>query len=349
MYILIAILIFGILIAVHEFGHFITAKLCGVRVLEFSIGMGPLLLKRQGKETLYSLRLLPIGGFCAMEEDEASADPRAFPNQNLLKKFLILAAGAGMNFLLGFLIILIVLSGSIGHTMEITAFMEDCPYESETAFHVGDVIWKVDGHRIHDTFDISKYLGGESEVHDITVKRDGTFVTLEDFPIKPIQYPGQTNKMFGFTFSARPETMFERLDYSWNQSVYFVKLVWMSLRDLFSGAYGVQDLSGVVGIVNLISDEGQTVAREAGIYAAFVSISNIAAFISINLAVMNLLPIPALDGGRIFFMLVLWPVEKLFKRRLDPKYEGYVHTAGLILLMGLMAYVAFNDVIRIVS
>ena len=161
MYILIAILIFGILVAVHEFGHFITAKLCGVRVLEFSIGMGPTLLKKQGAETLYSLRALPIGGFCAMEEDEASSDPRAFPNQSLPKKLLILVAGAGMNFLMGFALILAVFAGSGAQTTEITGFMEGCPYESETAFQVGDEIWKIDGHRVYVTGDISTFLSRE--------------------------------------------------------------------------------------------------------------------------------------------------------------------------------------------
>lgn len=349
LYILIAILVFGILIAVHEFGHFITAKLCGVRVLEFSIGMGPLLLKKQGKETLYSLRLLPIGGFCAMEEDEASDDPRAFPNQSLPKKFLILAAGAGMNFLLGFLIILLILSGNTGHTMEITEFMEGCPYESEAGFQVGDVLWAVDDHRVHDTSDIGKYLKAQGTVHDITIKRNGEKLLLENFAIEPIRYPGEEGLKFGFFFGAKPDTFLERLDYSWYQSVYFVKMVWMSLRGLVAGDYGINDLGGAILVVDMISSEGVTVMEESGIFAAVLSISNIAAFIAINLAVMNLLPIPALDGGRIFFMLILWPVEKLMKRKLDPKYEGYIHTAGLVLLMGLMVYVAFNDVLRIVG
>ena len=177
MYILIAILIFGILVAIHEFGHFITAKLCGVRVLEFSIGMGPQLLRKQGKETLYSLRLLPIGGFCAMEEDEASDDPRAFPNQSLPKKLLILVAGAGMNFLLGFLLILFVLSGSQAQTTEITGFMDGCPYQEAGGLQVGDIIVEVDGHRTYVKDDMTMFLD-RGQIHDITVERAGQLVTL---------------------------------------------------------------------------------------------------------------------------------------------------------------------------
>lgn len=345
MYILIAILIFGILVAIHEFGHFITAKLCGVRVLEFSVGMGPLLLKKQGKETLYSLRLLPVGGFCAMEEDEASDDPRAFPNQSLPKKFLILVAGAGMNFLLGFLLILVVFAGRGAQTTEITGFMDGCPYESAEALQTGDEFWKIDGHRIYTTGDISAFLS-KGDVHDITVKRNGEKVTLHDFPIVRREYPGQTQPMYGFELQGRAEGLVEKTQYAWYQSCYFVRLVWMSLGDLISGTYGVNDLSGVVGIVDLMSDVGR---QSPGVWEAFLNLSYLSAFIAINLAVMNLLPIPALDGGRIFFMLVLWPIEKIFKRRPDPKYEGYIHTAGLMLLMALMVYVMFNDVMRIVG
>lgn len=345
MYILIAILIFGILVAVHEFGHFITAKLCGVRVLEFSIGMGPTLLKKQGRETLYSLRALPIGGFCAMEEDEASSDPRAFPNQSLPKKLLILIAGAGMNFLLGFILILTVFAGNGVQTTEITGFMDGCPYESEAAFQVGDEIWKIDGHRIYMAGDISTFLS-QGDTHDITLRRDGELVTLKDFHIERREYAGHTQPLYGFELQGQAKGVVEKTKYAWYQSCYFVRLVWMSLGDLISGTYGVNDLSGVVGIVDMMSDVGK---QSATAWAAFMNLAYMTAFIAINLAVMNLLPIPALDGGRILFMLLLWPVEKILKRRPDPKYEGYIHTAGLMLLMGLMVYVMFNDVMRIVG
>lgn len=343
MYILIAILIFGILVAIHEFGHFITAKLCGVRVLEFSIGMGPQLLKKQGKETMYSLRLLPIGGFCAMEEDEASDDPRAFPNQSLPKKFLILVAGAGMNFLLGFLLILFVLSGSQSQTTEITGFMEGCPYQEAGGLQVGDVIVSVDGHRTYVKDDMTMFLD-RGNVHDITVERGGQLVTLENYPMTRVAYEGTGQMMYGLNLRLTSGVA-EQLKYAWHQSVSFVRMVWVSLGDLISGRYGVNDLSGVVGIVDVMNDVGK---QSINIRAAVLNLTYVTALITVNLAVMNLLPIPALDGGRIFLMLLFWPIEKIFKRRPDPKYEGYIHTAGLVLLMGLMVYVAFNDVMRIV-
>ena len=347
MYIIIAILIFGILIAIHEFGHFMTAKLCGVRVLEFSIGMGPALLKKQGKETLYSLRLLPIGGYCAMEgEDSDSDDPRAFTNQNRLKKILILVAGAGMNFLLGLVLIIVVFSCASVQIPEITGFMDGCPYQGETALQQGDVFWKIDGHRIYTTSDVSVYLNSGDATHDIVVKRDGKQVLLSDMTLETRQYEGEKNPLYGFQFGKMAKGPVQTLQYAWYQSLYFVRTVWSSLAELISGTYGVKDLSGVVGIVGVMNDVG----KESGsIYNAFLNLAYLSAFIAINLAVMNLLPIPALDGGRIFFLLLFWPIEKLLGHKVDPKYEGYVNSAFLALLMVLMVYVMFNDVVRIVG
>lgn len=347
MYVIIAILIFGVLIAIHEFGHFFTAKLCGVKVLEFSIGMGPTLWKKQGEETQYSLRLLPLGGFCAMEgEDTESDDPRAFTNQHPLKRALILVAGAGMNFLLGYLLVVIVLSCSYAQTTEITGFMEGCPYEGDSALQVGDEFWKIDGHRIYATGDIATYLSKGGDTHDIVVKRDGGKVTLEDMTITLREYEEAEQPMYGFYFGGQATGFIEILRYSWYQSMYFVRLVWDSVKDLVTGTYGVNDLSGVVGIVDMMSDVG---TQSPTAYAAFINLAFLTAFIAINLAVMNLLPIPALDGGRIFFLIILWPVEKLLGHKLDPKYEGYIHSVFLTLLMMLMVYVMFNDVIRIVG
>lgn len=347
MYIIIAIIIFGILIAVHEFGHFITAKLCGVKVLEFAIGMGPAVWKRQGEETLYSLRLLPIGGYCAMEgEDTESDDPRSFSAQHPLKKALILMAGAAMNFAFGLLLLLIVFSFAPPQTMEITDFMEGCPYESEQGLLVGDEFVKIDGHRIYATNDISTYLGEGGNEHNIVVRRDGKLVELKNFKVTLLEYEEAEGLRYGFYFGASADTFGELLRYTWNNAMNFTRMVWMSLKDLVSGTYGVNDLSGVVGIVDVMNDVGQA---SPTVFDAFLNLAYFAAFIAVNLAVMNLLPIPALDGGRIFFLIVLWPVEKILGHKLDPKYEGYIHSVGLMLLMALMIYVMFNDVLRIVG
>ncbi len=347
MYVIISILIFGVLIAIHEFGHFITAKLCGVRVLEFSIGMGPALLKKQGTETVYSLRLLPIGGFCAMEgEDSESDDPRAFSNQGRLKKILILLAGAGMNFLLGFILLVTIYACNGVPRAEITDFMDGCPYQGETALQEGDLFWEIDGHRVRTTEDVSRYLSRGGEVHDIAVKRNGEILLLEDFTITPQKYEGQTAPMYGFFFQAVSRSPLSILQYSWEQSVNFVRMVWESIVQLVSGNYGIKDLSGVVGIVGMMNDVGQ---QSETTYLAFLNLANLSAFIAVNLAVMNLLPIPALDGGRIFFLLLYWPIEKILGRKINPKFEQYVNSIFLIALMGLMVYLMFNDVLRIVG
>ena len=346
MYIIIAIILFGALIAVHEFGHFITAKLCGVKVLEFAIGMGPLLWKKQGEETLYSLRLLPIGGYCAMEgEDSASDDPGSFSAQHPLKKSLILVAGAAMNFAFGLLMLFIVFLFSPPQTTEITAFMDGCPYESETAFHLGDEFYRIDGRRIYVTSDVSVSLAN-GDIHDITVRRDGRLIEIDDIEITLREYEEVDELRYGFYFEAYADSFTEKVRYTWNYAMNFTRLVWDSLKELVSGAYGVNDLSGVVGIVDVMNDVGQS---SPTFFVAVLNLLYFAAFIAVNLAVMNLLPIPALDGGRIFFLIVLWPIEKILGHEIDPKYEGYIHSIGLALLMALMVFVMFNDVLRIVG
>lgn len=346
MYIIIAIILFGVLIAVHEFGHFITAKLSGIKVLEFAIGMGPLLWSKQGEETLYSLRLLPIGGYCAMEgEDEESDDPRSFSAQHPLKKALVLVAGASMNFIYGLLVLFLVYSFIAPQTMEITSFMEGCPYESMEGFHVGDEIYKIDGHRVYAVSDVSAYLS-RGDVHDIVVRRDGKLVELDDFEIVLHEYDEAEKMRYGFYFEASADSVGDKIRYTWYTAMNFTQMIWMSLKDLVSGMYGVSDLSGVVGIVDVMNDVGQS---SPTMFDGIINLLYFSAFIAVNLAVMNLLPIPALDGGRIFFLIVLWPIEKLLGRKIDPKYEGYIHSIGLALLMALMVFVMFNDVLRIVG
>ena len=345
MFILISILLFGALIAVHEFGHFITAKLFGVKVHEFAIGMGPLLLKKQGAETLYSLRLFPIGGYCAMEgEDGESDDPRSLGAQHPVKKIIILAAGATMNFLFGLLLLLFVFHYSAPQTNVITDFMEGCPYEGEQALQVGDEFWEIDGKRVRVTGDVGLLLGKNGTVHDVTVRRDGELVTLEDFELKLLEYDEVEVPRYGFYFGDRADSLGETLRYTWNYALNFGSLVWQSLASLVSGEYGVKDLSGVVGVVDIMNDVGQ---QAPTFFEGFLNLCYFAAFVAVNLAVMNLLPIPALDGGRIFCLLVLWPVEKIIGHKVDPKYEAYIHSAGMFLLLALMAYVMFNDVIRL--
>ena len=345
-YVLLAILLFGVLIAVHEFGHFITAKLCGVKVEEFAIGMGPAIFKKQKGETLYSLRCIPIGGYCAMlGEDEASEDPRSFTSQRKWKRAIILVAGSVMNFLLGFLLVLLLYSNASGfYAPIITDFMDGCPYEAEDAFQVGDRIWSIDGKRVYQNSDISEFLA-RSGSHDIVVKRDGKKLTLEDMELVPLEYEGQERKMYGFYFGVEEANLKTTLVHSWNATMEFGRWVWMGLEQLVGGQVSVEDMAGPVGIVDLMAETGNNAASTAD---ALMDILYLGAFIAVNLAIMNMLPIPALDGGRVFFLVVTWLIESLTRKKLNPKYEGYVHAAGMVLLLGLMAFIMFNDIVRIV-
>ena len=348
MYILIAVLAFGILIADHELGHFLVAKACGVQVNEFAIGMGPAILKKQGKETLYALRLLPIGGYCAMEgEDEDSDNPRAFTSQPRWKKALILVAGAAMNFILGLVILLVLYAGSYGFvTNQVSEVVDGFKY-AENGIQAGDIIYSVDGHRIYYSTDFSTYMSRTGDRKDIVVIRDGEKLTLKDYGLKPETYvvDGQEVTRYGLTFAVKQANAWDCIQYSCYTAFNFVRMVWMSLGDLVTGRAGLGDMSGVVGIVGIINDVGNSSPTAA---AAAQDIAYLVAFIAVNLCVMNLLPLPALDGGRILFLLVDAAAEKVFHKRIDPKYEGYVHLAGMVALLGLMAVVMFNDVMRMI-
>ena len=345
-YVLIAILIFGLLVAIHEFGHFSAAKLCGVRVEEFAVGMGPALWKKQKGETLYSLRAVPFGGYCAMTgEDGESDDPRAFGNQSVWKRLVILAAGSFNNFLLG-LVIVLILQFSTGYITSptITAFMEGCPYESAEGLQVGDRFERINGHRIVMQEDVNRYLGGDGD-YDFVLRRGGETVVLNDFRLEKIDYA--EGRYFGFRFGSFEKANFgQNLYAAWETTKGYVSLVWQSLGMLVHGQVGVNDLAGPVGIVDMMATES---ARQSSTVDGMLTIFSFAAFIAVNLAVMNMLPIPALDGGRVFLLLVTALIELVTRKKLNPKWEGYIHGAGMVLLLALMAYVMLHDIIRLVT
>ena len=351
LYILLAILFFGIMIAIHEFGHFFTAKLLKVKVNEFSIGMGPQLWSKKKGETQYSFRAFPIGGFCAMEgEDEETGDPRAFSVQAWWKRAIILVAGSFMNLVLGFLIVVILYSGVREvRAPVISELMDGFPLEGESGLMEGDRILSIDGHAILMYSDVQTYLArNDGTGMDITVLRDGEKIRLKDFPLtrQEYEYEGQKAMMFGFVFSQVEEIgLWGRIQLSAAQTVSFIRLVWMGLADLVTGQVAVSELSGVIGIVDAVGDVG---AASATIVDGIMNVLYFIAFISVNLAVMNMLPIPALDGGRIFFILINGIVFLFTRRNIPSKYEGYVHTACFILLIILMILVAFHDVWRII-
>ena len=350
-YIIIAILMFGILIAVHEFGHFITAKLLGVRVNEFSIGMGPKIWGRATGETQYSLRALPIGGYCAMEgEEEESDDPRAFGNKPAWKRLMILVAGSFMNFLTGALLILLLFSQATAFAYPtVGSFLEGSTLEDE-GLQVGDRFLRIDGHRIYTYNDAALFLGRCGDTASIVVERNGEQVVLERvyMPLREFTINGQTQMLRGLNLGVGYEeaTLFNRLKMTCYQSIDYVRMVWLSLGDLITGAVGLKDMSGPIGIVNAIGQVGE---QSESTIDAVNNILNFVAFIAINLAVMNLLPIPALDGGQILFLAVNKIYTLITRKKLDQKYLGYVNMAGFACLLALMAVVAVNDVLRIIG
>ena len=351
MFIVIAIIAFGILVGIHEFGHFIAAKSLGVKVNEFSIGMGPAIFKRQKGETLYALRCLPIGGYCAMEgEDEETDDPRCFTRQRAWKRVVILCAGSFMNFLLGLALVLIIFSQAAGFNSPVIAgFTENNPYEGENGLQAGDEIYSIDGHRIYFSGNFSLYLSRSADTnYDVVVIRDGEKVHLDDFKLEPYeQADGQV--LYGIQFEVAPATFGNTLKYSWYTTIDFVRQVWLALSDLVTGLVGLDDMAGVVGIVDMINDVGSETAQNEGVGIALMDVGYLVAFIAVNLAVMNMLPIPALDGGRIFFVLLNGVIHLFTRRSIPSRYEGYVHAAGMVLLLGFMAVVMFNDISRLIT
>ena len=349
MSILFAILLFSILIFVHELGHFVAAKLSGVQVNEFSMFMGPALFKRQKGETLYSIRCIPIGGYCAMEgENEDTDNPRSFQKAAWWKRFIILISGAAMNFVAGLLIFLIVFSPAKQFvTPVIDKAEEGCTVVSEEGLHIGDRILKIDGERIFVQSDVSMILalnGGDT--HDFVVERQGKKVVINDLLMETHLFGEETTPRYGFSFGVEDATFGNKLKYVWNSSLNVVRSVRLSLQMLFNGQASFSDVSGPVGIVQIMSETAE-VSETA--LDAILNMLYFGGFIAINLAVMNLLPIPALDGGRIVGLLLTTAIEKITGKKLDSKYEGYIHGAGMILLLILMAVILFKDIFVIVK
>lgn len=347
MSILFAILLFSFLIFIHELGHFVAAKLSGVQVNEFALFMGPALLQKQKGETLYSLRLIPIGGYCAMEgEDGGSDNPRSFDKAAWWKRLIILVAGAAMNFLVGVLLMVIV-SMPVQRTVipVISSFEEYATLNGQDGLREGDRVLKVDGERLYTQSDFSLILNlNPGDTHDLVVERDGRKVVLND--LKMEKHPvtdenGNTNMLYGLNFTIAELSLGERLHYGWMRSLDSVRLVRLSLQMLLTGQAGFSDMSGPVGIVQQMSVVADASPSR---FAALMNLLYFGGFIAINLAVMNLLPIPALDGGRVFCLLVTAAVEGITHKKINPKYEGYIHGTGMILLLGLMAMVMFKDI-----
>jgi len=345
--ILVAMLVFGVIIALHEFGHFAVAKLCGVKVNQFAIGMGPVILKKQKGETEYSLRLFPIGGFCAMEgEDSGSDDPRAFNRKPVWQRMLIVVAGATMNLILGFVLILCttLLYGDV-ITLQIADFTKDketgvSTSTSETCgLQIGDEIISMDGMRIFTDTDLSyKLQNTESDTMTLVVRRNGEKITLRDVKF----YNTATQGRQDFYVHAEEINLFNLVSYSFLDTISTGRLIWISLRDLITGKYGFHDLSGPVGIISTIGEAasyGETFKQH------LTSVLSLASFITINVGIFNLLPIPALDGARFVFLAI----EGIRRKPVSPEKEGMVHFAGMAVLFLIMIAVTIQDIFNLAN
>lgn len=335
-----AIIIFSVIIFVHELGHFLTARLFGVTVNEFAIGMGPAIYKKQGKNTLYSVRAVPMGGFCQMEaEDEESDSPGAFTNKKPWQRIIVLAAGAGMNILLGFIMVTLIVTSSAAANGGITSTtIASVEAESDAArfLQPGDKIVGINDTTVHIKRDLSFELGmyqGSGEC-EIRYKRDGKVYSELFTPMQAALEDGTPYYLVGFTVETSPINLLTVLHEGFFQTVWMVKLVFISLGMLLSGGASVSEISGPVGVVSAMSTVAKTGLADFLFFAGFLAV---------NIGVMNLLPLPALDGGRILF--VLW--EIIFRRPIPRDKEGYVHFIGFILLIGLMVFATWNDIVRL--
>ncbi|MCL2426873.1 MAG: site-2 protease family protein [Oscillospiraceae bacterium] len=425
MFIVLGILAFGLIIAIHEFGHYIAAKLFNVKVNEFAIGMGPKLLKKQGKETLYTLRALPFGGFCSMEgehQEGEEPDPRSFLSQKRWRRIVILAAGSVANFIAAFIIIFALTAGmSEFSSTTLERVHDNFPYEGPAELMAGDRFVELNGERLIYNPDIALFQNLHAGApHIFIIERDGELIEYEsriyrqhrylldgDVLYKYIyrysdgelltyerisferhdEYNLDGERQYRYVFRddngnlitedyeiypriinmlnnsdeeslsfniRRYETHFtviennvlETIRFSGYQMFNYVRMIRVGLAMMISGAVGINETAGIVGIVDIMNTVGQQ-APTTG--AGIIAIVSLAAFIAVNVATINLLPIPALDGGRILFTVLSWAIEKITRKPLNPKYEAYINTGAFVLLIGLMIFLFYNDIMRIVT
>lgn len=330
--IIITIVTFGVLIMIHEFGHFIVAKKCGVRVNEFSIGMGPAIYKKQGPETQFSIRILPIGGYVKLEGEDEEAAPdndRAFGNKTKLQKIAILLAGAAMNVLFGVLVMLIFNCTVAGFSTNMVAEVQ---LEEQTALQSGDKIVNVDGFAVLNYTDLNFAVSNvETEEFEATIIRNG-----EKLKVTVPFIETENGYKVGITLQSEEKNIVSVIKNTFTESLSIIRLVWKSLVYLVTGRVGIGELSGPVGIAEVVIQTAEVDWRY---------VLELISLIALNLGVMNLLPIPALDGGRIFMILV----EAIIRRPIPEKFEGLVHAIGFILLMGLTCFVFINDIIKVIK
>lgn len=348
---ILAIVIFGVIIFIHELGHFTAAKIMKIKVMAFAIGMGPKIIKKQIGDTEYSIRLFPFGGFCSMEGEQVDIDSaedvgdrpvyvKSLNNRPIWQRFILYFAGPFMNIVLGLVlaIVLTCMMNAVPST-KISEYDSSLIEASNSAvLQEGDEIVKVNGMRIFTPGELSyKILSEKCENFDVIVERNGEKVNIKNIKL----YDKEENDIL-CSITGIKKTPFNVLGYSIKSTISTARLIWLSLTDLIKGRYGIQDMSGPVGIVKEIGNaasSGETVKQSA---AALI---NFSMFISVNLGVCNLLPIPGLDGGHILLLII----EAIRRKPLKPNHEVYVNLIGLGLMMLLIVVVTFSDVIKLIG
>ena len=361
--ILAALLVFSAVIAIHEFGHFAVAKLCGIQVNEFSIGMGPVLWKKNHKGTQYSLRALPVGGFVALEgeespesqqaeaahtvqeqpapETEASVQPTGVPLNEapVWQRALVMVAGAVMNFVLGFVVLVLLISArNEPITSRVIYKINEGALCGQTGLEAGDKVLAVNGRRCFVANDmIYELVRAEQYRADFTVLRDGKTVELPDVQFDTwVDDSGETHMSLGFTVYGIQKTPLNVLKEAGNSVLYYGRIIYTSLADLARGRESINDLSGPVGIVTAIG--------QAASYG-WQDLLELLALITINVGILNLLPFPALDGGKIVFLLI----EGITGYAVPEKIQGSLTVAAFALLFGLMIFATYNDILRLIT
>jgi len=338
------IIVLGIIVLVHEFGHFIFAKMFGIYVYEFAIGMGPKLFHFKKGETEYSIRAIPIGGFCSLAGEDLDGDDekdipqnRRLQSKPVWQRFLVMFFGAGNNFILAFILLFIIALGWGAVTSDpvITELVKDNPAE-KAGLEVGDRILEINGNKIKSNDDVSIYLQIEDKSKPIvfTIERDDKELDIEVTPIKE-EVDGSSVYRVGIISQGKVETGFiASIKYAFTKMGALFRQMVITLKGLFTGGLAVNQLSGPIGIYNVVGDQAK---------AGFENLLYLTALLSINVGFINLLPFPAFDGGRIIFLII----EKIKGSPIKPETENKIHTIGFILLLALMIYITFNDILKL--
>lgn len=343
--IILFVLILGVIVFIHEFGHFIFAKLNGVYVYEFAIGMGPKLLSKKGKETEYTLRAIPIGGFCQLageevDEDEIKKVPknRRLQDKKPWQRFLIMFFGAGNNFLSAIIIIFFIslIWGGTSMTPKISSIEKNYPAE-KVGLEKNDIILKINDHKTTTMDDVSLYLtvANHDKSTKIQVKKQDE--TIKNYNVKPKKITKEKNTTYVYGIGLRQEKTYgltNAFKYTYKKTASIFKQMFVTVGYLFTGGIKISQLSGPVGIYSVVGEQSK---------AGLSSILYLIAFLSINVGFINLLPLPAFDGGHILFIII----EKIKGSPVNPKTENIIHTIGLMLLMLLMIYITLNDVLKL--